>query len=260
MAGTCQVPKFAEPGEACDATTQCRVGGCRGNFDLDAGGAPSPLSFKGTCPTVIPDGGPCVDAAAAGMAGAPNAVCDTLSSCVNGKCAPFAYPTCDAAAAATAPLTCPDPLVVACPSAAPTAGDACPNPTPATGQSVQLPVDCAYDSGKTHCACIPSFAGPDTWACETCPATQPTPGDACTTGMLGPVSPLCVYADATCGCNVSFAAPPTWGCGSCPSSAPKTGDACDLPQGMECDFGASKCLCGVKGAIPGGTGPTWSCQ
>jgi len=268
IGGTCQALKFAEPGGACDATTHCRVGSCSGTVTPGADGGMPILSAAGTCPTVIADGGACEDHPPGMIPGASasNAVCDTLSSCVNGKCTPFAYPTCDATTATTAPLTCPDPLVVACPTASPKDGDACPNPTPATGQSVTYPSDCSYDSGKTHCGCGPSLTGPGpalSWSCETCPAAQPTPGDACGgTGKLGPVSPLqCAYADVTCGCNFGPSGT-TWACGSCPASAPKTGDACaDLPQGMECDFGGAKCTCSFGPPIPGGpSGATWNCQ
>jgi hypothetical protein len=102
------------------------------------------------------------------------------------------------------------------------------------------------------------------WTCETCPATQPTPGDACGgSGMLFPTAPLqCAYADVTCGCNFGPGGS-TWACGSCPATAPKSGGACsDLPQGMACDFGGTKCTCNFGPPMPGGppSGATWFCQ
>jgi len=71
-----------------------------------------------------------------------------------------------------------------CPSTLPTDGSACSTAN----------LDCTYD--QTSCLCTNAINGPD-WRCNVpCPANEPAPGDACSTGA----AQQCVYGAATCVC------------------------------------------------------------
>jgi hypothetical protein len=68
----CGSVTWVSAGGACGNLTRCLVGSC---------------DSTGKCPTVIPNGQSCVETSTTN-------VCDTLSSCVNGKCAELGSVTC----------------------------------------------------------------------------------------------------------------------------------------------------------------------
>jgi hypothetical protein len=265
--GKCGKLTFADGGEACDQDARCKMGYC--------------LS-TGKCPRVIADGEPCT--VYNGVFAPPQdaAICDAYSSCVDGKCAPSPYPTCDAApsadepvdagaagTSAVTPMPCsgalPAPVDVKCPSAQPSEGDACELPTPLPGQGVNL-ATCTYD--KTPCACQPSAKGDGfVWTCEQCPAQKPTAGEAC---EPLPLIGLCGYADETCGCAPN-ANGNAWACQACPDAAPANGDSCQVPR-LRCGFELKACTCmgwfspppppphGGPGMRPSSVAPVWICE
>jgi hypothetical protein len=157
---------------------------------------------------------------------------------------------CDCGGGATPAWTCT--TCPACPTAQPT------GTCTAGGAGCAALGVCSYpgEGGTTSCNCA-AAAGPGgaTWACGTCPATQPT--GTCTTAGLD-----CDYGTTVCGCRRGAMGADTWTCvtppPACPGTQPMAGATCTAGTGGNagCDYGTTTCRC--LGAAGGGD--EWSCN